>query len=206
MRLALRSIEGRKQMKMRASWISVVLLILVSIPAASESRHMMDDPLFGIRYDPQKVHFERVPSSLLKRCPGLTGQYVVAWVYGHLKTTDSEYYLISGFRQYRDQVTGVPAGIAPDETDGLAVALRGSRCRVDLADDFLDQKVSRAKDATPIMAPKSAVAEILQDAFEKYAEAFRGKQKFLSQVDLNVIGPRIVVEQLKVYEKEASVP
>lgn len=193
-------------MKIRASWISAVLLILVSVPATGESRHTMDDPLFAIRYDPQEVHFENVSSSLLKRCPRLRGQYVVAWVYGHLKTTDSEYYLISGLRRYRDQVTGATTGLAPDETGGLAVALRGSTCRADLSDDVLDQKVSRANDATPITVPKSIVVEILQDAFERYARAFGGKQKFLSQVTPDAIGSHVVLEQLEVYEKKSDVP
>jgi len=193
-------------MTIRASWISAVLVILVSTLATGQSRHMMDDPLFAIRYDPEEVHFESVPSSLLKRCPRLRGQYVVAWVYGHLKTTDSEYYLISGLRQHRDQVTGATSDIAPDETGGLAVALRGSTCRVDLTDDVLDQKVSPAKDATPIAVPKSVVGEILQDAFERYAKAFGGKQKFLSQVAPGAIGPHVVLEQLEVYEKGSGVP
>lgn len=193
-------------MKIRSSWISAVVLILVSIPATGETRHMMDDPLFAIRYNPQEVHFERVPSSLLKRCPRLRGQYAVAWVYGHLQTTESEYYLISGLRRYRDQVTDTTTGIAPDETGGLAVALRGATCRVDLTDDVLDQKVSPAKDATPIAVPKSVVVEILQDAFERYARAFGGKQRFLSQVTPDAIGPHVILEQLEVYEKGSDVP
>jgi hypothetical protein len=56
----------------------------------------MTDPLFGISYDRQRVHFERMPSLLEKNCTRLHGRYVAAWAYGHFKTADSEYFLVSG--------------------------------------------------------------------------------------------------------------
>lgn len=186
---------------MRRIWISGVVLGLLCLRLAAQSQAKMEDPLFGILYDPQEIHFESAPSTLLKRCPQLRERYVKAWVYGHLKTSDGEYFLISGLMEYHDAKTGAMT-IAPEETDGTAVALRGSKCLTDDADYFLSQQINPAKVATPIMVPKSVLNGILQDAFRRYATAFGGKRRFLKQVAPDAIGPHVVLEQLKIFEKE----
>lgn len=164
----------------------------------------MGDPLFAISYDPQNVRFESLPASLISKCSALQGRYTQAWIYGHLTTADSEYFLISGLMQYHDEVTGAPTSIAPEEDAGLVVALRGSKCLVDQEDYFFDQKVNPARDATPIMAPKTVLTGILQDAFRRDAEALGGKQAFLKLVHREAIGPSIVREQLEIYEKQPA--
>lgn len=182
-------------------WVSGILLSLVCVAAAGGSRHKMGDPLFGIVYDPQEIHFEAAPGRLLKRCPALEKRYVKGWVYGHLKAGDVEYFLISGLMEYHDEPNGA-VNIATDETGGMAVALRGTTCRMDNAEYFLSQKINPATVATPIRVRKSVLNGILQDAFRRYSTAFGGKQKFLKQVTPDAIGPRVVLEQLKVFEKE----
>jgi hypothetical protein len=187
---------------MRTKFISAILLGLATTVTLAEPLPKMEDPLFGIVYDPQQIHFDAVPVSLMKRCPDLRHQYVEAWIFGHLKTADSEYFLISGLVQYHDQVTGAPTEIAPDETDGLVAALRDSKCLVDQADYFLSQQVNPARNATPIMVPRSVVSGILQDAFRRDARAFGGKQRFLEKVNRNAIGPPIVLEELERFEMQ----
>jgi hypothetical protein len=172
----------------------------------ARTRQFMTDQLFGISYDPEKVHFERMPPTLPGKCPRLQGRYVAAWVYGHFKTADSEYFLISGLMEFQEDKPGGARTIAPEEGDGLVVELRGSQCLVDQAGYFLMQGVNPGKTATPIMVPKSVLTGILQDSFKRYVVAFGGRQEFLSRVKPikpNALLP-IVREQLEIFEKDSD--
>lgn len=186
---------------MRSIWAAAILLMCAATTAIPQSSRNMEDPLFGIVYDPQVNHFESEPSSLLKMCPDLQHRYTTAWIFGHFKMADSEYFLISGLMMYRDNATGKPATIAPDEAGGVAIALRGSRCLVDQTDYFLTQKTNPARGATPIVAPQSVLKGLLRDAFNRYATALGGRQHFLMQVNPDAIGPPIVREELEVFKK-----
>ena len=169
----------------------------------AQAQKMMTEPLFGISYDRQRVHFEKMPSLLEETCPRVHGRYVAAWAYGHFKTADSEYFLVSGLMESHEDESGDTRTIAPDEGGGLVVALQGSKCLVDQAEYFLTQGVNPAKSATPIMVPKSVLAGMLQDSFKKYVVAFRGKQEFLRRVKRNTLLP-IVREQLEIFEKDSG--
>lgn len=160
----------------------------------------MTDPLFGISYDRETIHFGRVPSRLTKSCQRLRGMYVDAWAYGHLQTADAEYFLISGLMESHADEPGGARSIAPDEGGGVVVALRGSECLVDQVDYFLSQDINPAKRATPVLVSASVLKAILQDAFKKYVVAFGGKQEFLKRVKRNAALP-VVQEQLATFEK-----
>ena len=181
-----------------------MLSFCLASTAGTRAERMMTDPLFGISYDREAVHFESMPSQLTQTCPRLRGRYVAAWAYGHLKTPDSEYYLISGLMEFHADERGGARTVAPEEGGGLIVAVRSPECLVDQADYFLMQGVNPAKSATPILVPKSVLTRILQDAFERYATAFGGKQAFLNRIKPirpNALLP-VVREQLEVFEKE----
>jgi hypothetical protein len=180
--------------------LCVALLCSAKIALAQK---LMTDPLFGISYDRQKVSFERMPAALTESCPRLRGRYVAAWVYGHLKTPDSEYFLLSGLMESHADEPGGARTVAPDEGGGVAVALRGSGCSVDQSEYFLTQEVNPGKTATPIMVPKAVLAGILQDSFKKYVVAFGGEQEFLKHVNRKAALP-VVREQLETFEKDSS--
>jgi hypothetical protein len=181
-----------------AGALTVVLFAATSTAPSPK----MSDPLFAIEYDPQKVHFEKIPSLLAARCESVRGYYVAAWVYGHLKSTNSEYFFISGLITYHaDDATGAATDIGPEEDDGLIVALQGSQCLVDQAGYFFSQQINPARGATPIKAPESVVNKILQDAFETEAKAFGARERYLKLADPKVlVGP--AVEQFGIYRKE----
>lgn len=187
---------------MRTSrWTLCVVLFCFGAAVMAQAQKSMTDPLFGISYDRQRVHFERMPPLLVENCPRLHGRYVAAWAYSHFKTADSEYFLISGLMESHEDKPGGARTIAPEEGGGLVVALRGSKCLVDQADYFLTQGTNPAKNATPIMVPTSVLTGILQNAFKRYVIAFGGKQEFLKHVKPNAILP-IVREQLEIFEKD----
>ena len=166
------------------------------------AQKLMTDPLFGISYDRQRMTFERMPATLAESCPRLRGRYVTAWVYGHLKTPDSEYFLISGLMESHADEPGGARTVAPDEGGGVAVALRGSGCVVDQSEYFLTQEVNPGKTATPIIVPKAVLVSILQEAFKRYVIAFGSKQEFLKHVKPKALLP-VVREQFEAFEKDS---
>lgn len=186
-------------------WICTWMLCAALLCSAktATTQKLMTDPLFGISYDREKVSFERMPGALTESCPRLRGRYVAAWVYGRLKTPDSEYFLISGLMESRADEPGGAVTVAPDEGGGVAVALRGSGCAVDQSEYFLTQEVNPGKTATPIMVPKAVLVGILQDAFKRYVIAFSGKQELLKHVKPKALLP-VVREQFEVFEKNSG--
>lgn len=184
----------------------IYLILLVALLGAigeAQVPKLIDDPLFGISYDPQKVHFERVPPLLSQKCTSVRERYVVAWVYGHFQAADAQYFLVSGLMQSRDEETGALT-VAQEEGDGTVVALRSSKCLMDQADYFFSQGVNPAKDATPIMVPKSVLRGVLQDAFKRYSNAFGGREKFVAKVKIGAIAVPIVREQLEIFENHSN--
>jgi hypothetical protein len=181
-------------------WTLCAVFLCFAANLFAQAQKLMTDPLFGISYDRRRVPFERMPAVLIESCPRLHGRYVAAWVYGHLKTTDSEYFLISGLMKSQADEPGGARTVAPDEAGGVVVALRGSECLVDQAEYFLMQGNNPGKTATPIMVSASVLNGILQDSFKRYVVAFGGKQEFLKHVKPNAPLP-VVREQLQTFEK-----
>jgi hypothetical protein len=171
------------------SIFAAIMLVSVGLEVAAQAPRSMTDPLFGVSYNPEEVHFEHMPLILAEKCPKLRGRYVEAWVYGHFRASDSEYFLISGLMEFEEDKPGGARSIAPEEGDGLIVALQHSKCLVDQAGYFYDQKINPAKTATPITAPGSVVSGILQDAFRRDVVAFGGKQELMKHVKPNVLLP-----------------
>jgi hypothetical protein len=179
-----------------------LIVVLLNMGSAAQSPKLIGDPLFGIPYDPLKVHFEELPSQLPEKCARLKGRYVEAWIYGHLKTTDSEYFLVSGLIYTQEDKPGGARSISQEDDDGLIVALKGSKCLVDQADYFYDQKFNPARTATPINAPASVVSGILQDAIRRDVVAFGGRQNLLKLVKRDALIP-VVLTEFEKFEKES---
>jgi hypothetical protein len=184
-------------------WLTVVLLSVVTLPTLATAQHLMEDPLFGITYDTHEVNFHPIPQLLQTHCSYLKAHYVRGWIYGHFKTDDSEYFLVSGLMAYHGG-SNVTSNIAPDESGGLAVALREQKCLVDQADYFLTQRANPAARTATITASRPVLDGILKDAFERYVKAFGGRENFLKRVTPEAIGPQIVLEELKVFEGKSN--
>jgi hypothetical protein len=183
-------------------WILHPLFFCLSL-ALAYGQVMMTDPLCGISYDPQTVHFEKLPARLVKLCPDLRGRYVAAWTYGSFKANGTEYFLLSGLMEFHEEKPRGARSIAPDEGDGLVAAIQGSKCIVDQTGYFLMQTVNTANGATAIMVPRPVVTGVLQDAFKRYVVAFGSKEEFLKHVKAKALLP-IVREELESFEREPS--
>jgi hypothetical protein len=174
----------------------VVFLFAANLPA--QAPRSMDDPLFAIRYDPQSVKFENLPSSLLKQCSNLKGRYKGVWVYGHAKTPDAEYFIVSGLLEDFDEEKNKYTGhFSPDET-GIIIAVSGSTCAAKAEDDLYWVKDSPIWDLS-----QATLNALVADIFRRYSDAFGGKRRFLSKIpkDRSFLGPEFRT-RLDAFEKQ----
>lgn len=175
---------------------SVGLLLLWSVVCGAQSLpRRVIDPLFLISYDPHKVQFDRMPPILNRRCAQLHNHYAVAWVYGHLKTPDAEYYVIDGNIE-----TNVP-----EEGYGFTVEIRGSNCYVEPTPTVFFQVVGK-KNASPpsLNISDETLGEISTELLHRYAKAFGGKRKFLRHVTRQHQEelPPILREKFEVFKRD----
>lgn len=172
--------------------------------AVAQSKPPMFDPLFAISYDPQQVRFELAPASIGESCKDLTGRKL--WVYAEWSSGETKYFIVSGFIVNHPDGPG-KGSISPDE-DGVAVAIRGSKCTTDdagwtmsgqldangkakLPETFTEELPGHGapkvcdKYGTCHYAVRSRQAEtvlegLASNALERFSKAFGGKQAFLS--------------------------
>jgi hypothetical protein len=164
--------------------VLIVLALLVCNPSQTKSQQTIADPIFGITYDPQRVHFDAAPASIVALCRGLQSKKL--WVYARWGASDTQYFVVS-------------------ETDfGIAVALHAGRCTEDQSEYFLRKEINTAKGATPIEASDSVLEGIAMNALERYSRAFGGKATFLkllSPSDREALPP-VLQKELRVFEKK----
>jgi hypothetical protein len=76
----------------------------------------LDDPMFGISYMRASVHYEPMPTKLLKLCPDLReGKY---WTFAQHQSGASEYFVLLGVHNNQD-----------GDSLGFAVKIEGSNCQ-----------------------------------------------------------------------------
>jgi len=202
-------------------FLSAGLVLAVSITAIGQSRPPMFDPLFGITYDLNRIHFERAPASIGQLCSDLRGRKL--WVYAEWSIDKTKYFIVSGYIVNHPDGPG-KGDISPDE-DGVAVALQGSQCTTDGADWTMSGEIDanrkeKLPDAFPEELPghrapricdkygtchyavRSRQAEAIleglaSDALERFSKAFGGKQAFLSAFQQSVRHPDLVEPVLR---------
>lgn len=182
----------------------IILLLMLSIALLSptgktQQQQPMEDPLFGISYNPNKVRFEPVTTSLSEQCTELRTKYDRAWIYGHWKGVDAEYFIVSGLAKFHHEESGAPY-VAPDF--GTAVELTSSRC-ISAHIDYL-MLGDAAVGTHPFVGLNDTIlAHISEDALERYAKAFGGKINFLDHLPKKNRDnlPPALQKQLEIFEK-----
>lgn len=196
---------------MQLIWIlSIALMFGDSTSGAQKKKHvhLMADPLFGIAYNPQEVKFEEAPALIRRLCLNLRDRKM--WIYGHWKTEETEYFILSGFIGVYPDIPGrdnpPQTGIQPDIV-GTAVAITGTKCLDDISEYFLRGEVDpNVEPGSSPIAPEAVLNEIAADAMERYARAFGGKQQFLEKLtpeDRKAVAP-VVQKQLERFEHPDS--
>jgi hypothetical protein len=168
----------------RLAMLGVISLISSCVGQVPTS---FSDPLFGVQYDTQRIHFESVPSAIMQHCSDLRQRYIRAWIYGHTKTADTEYFIVSGFMRYEDETSGSKKEVVRDE-NGLIVAVHGGSCEASVQDGFYwDEN-------PPILKlSKETKRELARDSVQRYVKAFGGKDAFLKRVgNVQEVAPELL--------------
>jgi len=182
------------------------LLSSTSVAAqGSSTTRTMEDPLFGLSYDPRAIHFSDAPKTVGQRCSDLRKSHL--WVFGSFKTASAEYYLVSRFVHEAPDLPDAKAAarVAARDSEpdnGTVVAIAGLRCSTSdlmfalsgsLPSDSLPDGPewlpgSHAKDICDSRGnchyefrsrAEAAILEGLEaDALNRYAEAFGGEGRF----------------------------
>lgn len=154
----------------------------------------MTDPLFGISYDPAEMKFEEA-ATVREKCPQIQDQF--AWIYAHLSTRNTEYFILSGLTHVCPDGPGV-CHTSPDIA-GTIVASRGSKCSVESVDSFY----WRTGD-TLWNLPQRDLDEFARDALRRYAKAFGSKRAFLRNVTHREYLAPTLRQQLEIFEKQSA--
>jgi hypothetical protein len=187
-------------------YTTIAALLISSTALASQPKPPVFDPIFSLRFDPGRIHFEQMPKALEQQCAELHRHYVDAWVFGHLKTTDAEYYLVYGTIQVSDEENPGSYSTVVENGEGYVVELSGRGCLVDGAFDIFVPASTSQKPQVKIS--ESRLANFAADIITRYASAF-GRVQFLkmmshqkrSRPDLYHQIPPVILKQLELYEK-----
>ena len=186
-------------------WAVFCLVLLNTFSAQAQQRIV--DPFFGIELNPNNTHFETIPRSLRNTCSQVRDYDVKkAWVFGHLKTADVEYFILYGYQRVPSEINPKTVLVVPEDDDGLIVAVQGATCRVDQWQYFFRKKENPSRYATPIKAPDEVMNKLAADIFDRYAKALGGKEPFLKQVtkkDREELPP-FLAERLEIYERRGQ--
>jgi hypothetical protein len=138
------------------------------------------DPFFLIEYDPAHVHFAPIPAIIGDECPEMRGHYVRAWVYGHLKTPEAEYFIVDGYVKIESEDRPGAFSVVPEDGSGFLIEIRAGKCLVDPTPYVFFPELNKAK--SRIRVPDSVLDAISSELLKRYAKSFGGKRAFLQTI------------------------
>jgi len=181
-------------MQFIAAASSVCLLFLGSLPGLSQSRARMSDPVFGIGYDPLKVHFDAAPAKISSFCSEAKGKKY--WLYAYWQDGPTEYFIISNHES---------------SVSGAGVIISGGKCAEGLPEwvltgdpqyaptEFRDGRLQPRRFEEPIKFTPAVLHGLATDLIRRYTAAFGGKKNFLDAVQKDGLPPD---EKIPVLKKE----
>lgn len=133
----------------------------------AQSKVLLADPIFGVNYDPPKVHFERAPAQVEKHCRDLRGERL--WVYAHWQQSGIELFILSSLRS---------------QPTGIGVVLQGANCTQIVPAWILTGETRNwtAGGDPPLQLTAAILDSLTSDLLQRYATAFGGKQRFIDAV------------------------
>lgn len=136
----------------------------------------IDDPVFGLSYSIQRVHFESAPPALANACREVLTN--ANWdrrlfIYAHNDSSGTEYYVLGGYYVRRNGANTGTSTVFLSDPKGALVRLQGGHCSpLGPARESFD---SRPQEIT-----SEQLDLLAADAVQRYRKAFGGAQKFKS--------------------------
>jgi hypothetical protein len=148
-----------------------------------------------------------MPSLINSQCPQLHDHYVRAWVYGHLKAPDAEYFVVDGSVRLESGDRPGVFSTVQEEGYGFLVEVRGAKCLVDPTPYIFFPEATKERGLkSTIRISESVLDDISADLLRRYAKAFGGKKSFLRRVTQQQREelPPVLRQQLKLFEKNPN--
>lgn len=138
---------------------------------SAQTNAPLDDPLFGIEFNPTQVHFELAPARVGQACGELRNR--VLWIFARTVSDGKEYLVLNGYFPTAESTSKV------SESDfGIGVILDGTSCKVMTSEKLMSGVVpSKEGDNTEQTLP-AALDALSVDALNRMETAFRDKDKF----------------------------
>lgn len=160
--------------------IAASALALITIPAvaASAPPKVLQEPIFGMRYEVAKARFEQLPAQAISSCETLVdNQYSRAVWYVYAKAVDSSgrtYYVVNGF----EIRLGVPEHLKYD-TEGLGVVFftdRGACTILDIPRQVFNDRIFGNE------MSQQTLRQLALDAVRRLQRAFGGPDKLKAEL------------------------
>jgi hypothetical protein len=176
------------------------LLVVSTISVAQTAGGHFVDPFFLVDYDPVHVHFDRMPEVIGRECPQMRDHYVRAWVYGHLKLPEAEYFIVDGYVKIESEDRPGPVSVVPEDGFGFIIEIKAGRCLVDPTPNVFFPELNKVKSG--IRIPGNVLDAISFELLERYAKAFGGKNAFLQRIQMvkREDLPASLRKELKIFE------
>ncbi|HKP94347.1 MAG TPA: hypothetical protein VJ385_01200 [Fibrobacteria bacterium] len=171
-------------------FFAVAVLFHAELWANAPQKHLMTDPLMGLSYDPDSVHFDFCPRGFDFREGSITGKQ---WIFAKCKQDESTYYIYSGlFKHWSDRdEKWVDSIMEPDF--GSVVKITGKKFEEIGTPDVLYGKKAKLSE--------KAGKCLVEDAVNRYSIAFgniSGLQKAVTKKGIAAENlPKILVDALR---------
>jgi len=174
----------------------------ISSLKSTEMPEILTDPLFGIQYQPSKVHFEKAPDSI-NRCNDLELERRELFLFGKTVKGNQTFYLLYGWMEIEpdnDDNTKTENNsyklLAPD-LDAIIVVLSPDGCSSIAAGYAWSIDNEDLKEAEKYGITKDVTQALIDDAIEREIHAFGGKAELLRKIGSSSwIFPPLVQDRL----------
>ena len=148
-------------------------LVLALPLCASSWLPQATDPIFGLKYDPTSVQFERLPTDIYSTCTELTNQQWDRrmWIFARTTGADDQYLVVGGFYLKRGSKQETNLAIEADSV-GAVIHLKNNHCE-------LIGPAREVFDYRPEEIATTKLKELARDAVCRYSRAFGSKPKFV---------------------------
>jgi hypothetical protein len=138
------------------------------------------DPVFGLEYRPDRIHFEPAPPGLLVTCPDLVNARWTRklWIYSQVRRQATEYLVVGGFYVNR------PPAPARLETDPKGAILQTSASGCTLLGPA--REVFQFPEG---LVAKPVLTALAADLVRRYRAAFGGRAAMQAQLEAQHASP-----------------
>lgn len=156
---------------MRTIGLIACVSISISSWTAAETNPPLEDPLFGIQFDPTTVHFELSPRRIGQACGELRDR--VLWIFANTVNDGKDYFILNGYFPPAESTSKV------SESDfGIGVILDGASCKVMTSEKLMSGEVPSQSETGTEHLPQAVLDALSVDALSRMVSAFKGRTEF----------------------------